>query len=88
MPYDTGGTGKGARGKVILDLNLDRTWQRDLHAYVVARDCQPLDVPELDVAFTLPARKIGPLAVELAKADAGHWVAGPTTGQLPFAGSW
>ena len=45
-----------------------------------------VDVPEVKVAFTLAAKKIGPLPVVPDHIAAGHWSASGV--QIPVAGDW
>lgn len=82
--YDTGGT--NGRGKAELTLDPGRKGENVLHARVTDGAGQPLDVPELKIAFTLPKKDIGPLDVELKHLDVGHWTAEAV--QLPMPGEW
>jgi copper transport protein len=84
IPYDTGGpNGKGAAS---LHLDPARTGSNVLHLSVANAAGKPLDVPEVNVAFTLPAKGLGPIPVTLRHADTGEWVA--TNLQLPMPGQW
>jgi len=44
------------------------------------------DIPEVKVAFTLAAKKIGPLPVAPDHVTTGHWAANGV--QIPMAGDW
>ncbi|MBV9022458.1 MAG: copper resistance protein CopC [Streptomycetaceae bacterium] len=84
LPYDTGGpNGKGAAS---IHLAPARTGPNLLHLSVTDASGKPLDVPKLDIAFTLPAKSLGPIPVRLRHADTGEWVA--TGLQLPMPGQW
>ncbi|MEU7554821.1 copper resistance protein CopC [Streptomyces sp. NPDC044571] len=84
LPFDTGGA-KG-KGSVRLEVDPGRAGANTLHLWVNDPDGSPLDVPEIKVAFTLPAREIGPLPLVPERAAPGHWSASGV--QLPFAGEW
>ncbi|MQY13840.1 hypothetical protein SRB5_39960 [Streptomyces sp. RB5] len=84
IPFDTGGP--DGRGTAELTLDPGRTGNNDLHLYVTAPGGRPLDVPELRLAFTLKAKRIGPLRTVPEKVDDGHWSA--TAVQLPATGEW
>ncbi|MFD7625135.1 copper resistance protein CopC [Streptomyces sp. NPDC059851] len=84
LPFDTGGT-KG-KGSVRLQLDPGRVGANTLHLWVESPDGNPLDIPEIKVAFTLPAKDIGPLPLVPERAGAGHWSASGV--QLPLAGEW
>ncbi len=56
------------------------------HFYVLGRLGQPLAIPELDAAISLPAQGIGPLAIPLVVATVGHYRATGVT--IPLAGNW
>ena len=86
LPFDTGGPGANAKGKVSIEVDPARVGTNVLHAYVYDSDGKPVDEPELDVTLTLPAKSLGPLPVKLSKLDIGHWAASAL--QLPMAGSW
>jgi len=87
VPYDTGGTEHGARGTVRVQIDPARAGTpNDVHVYVDDAAGEPVDVPELDLALTLPAQHLGPLAVKVTKVDVGHWAG--TGLQIPLAGSW
>ncbi|MFC1400633.1 MULTISPECIES: copper resistance protein CopC [Streptacidiphilus] len=86
LPFDTGGPGANAKGKVSIEVDPARVGSNVLHAYVYDSNGKPVDEPELDVTLTLPAKSLGPLPVKLSKLDIGHWAASAL--QLPMAGSW
>jgi copper transport protein len=85
LPFDTGG--KNGKGTVELDIDPGRSGAVNvMHIYVNGPGAQPLDVPELKVALTLKARKIGPLPVTVQHFAAGHWAADNV--QIPMPGEW
>ncbi len=84
LPYDTGGP-KG-RGKADIHLEPARTGANELHLTVTDPVGNAVDVPEVEVSFTLKARNIGPLPVRLTHSGPGSWAA--TGLQLPMAGEW
>ncbi|QMU74503.1 ABC transporter [Streptacidiphilus sp. PB12-B1b] len=86
LPYDTGGPGDNADGKVNIAIDPARTGPNTLHAYVFDRSGKPVDVPELDVTLSLAAKDLGPLTVPVAKVDLGHWAASKV--ELPLQGKW
>ncbi|MFF7637320.1 FixH family protein [Kitasatospora sp. NPDC008050] len=85
LPYNTGGTEKGAKGTAVLTVDPAATGSSQLTLLVTDGSGQPVDVPETQVSFTLPDRDLGPLAVALTKAGTGRWTG---TAQLPLAGEW
>ncbi|MFD2119018.1 CopD family protein [Streptomyces cirratus] len=84
LPFDTGGP--QGKGTVRLELTPGRVGANGLHLWAEAPDGQPLDLPEVKVSFTLPAKEIGPLPVLPDRAAPGHWSADGV--QLPLAGEW
>ncbi|QNP71675.1 copper resistance protein CopC/CopD [Streptomyces roseirectus] len=84
MSFDTG----GAKGKGVVSVDMDPagTGANELHVYVTDANGQPFDVPELKLAFTLEAKKIGPLPVTPDHITTGHWAANGV--QIPMAGEW
>jgi copper transport protein len=86
LPFDTGGPGANAKGRVSIEVDPARVGSNVLHAYVYDSSGKPVDEPELDVTLTLPSKSLGPLPVKVAKVDIGHWAASAL--QLPMAGSW
>ncbi|WP_405894859.1 copper resistance protein CopC [Streptomyces sp. NBC_00104] len=84
MSFDTGG--KDGQGVARLEIDPARVGANEMHVYVQRPDGKPFDVPEVKVAFTLEAKKIGPLPVVPDRVTAGHWTANGV--QLPMAGDW
>ncbi|MFG2990669.1 copper resistance CopC/CopD family protein [Streptomyces sp. NPDC048257] len=84
LPFDTGGP--NGKGSVRLELDPGRVGANTLHLWSDSGDGTPLDLPEVKVAFTLPAKDIGPLPVLPDRAAPGHWTASGV--QLPLAGEW
>ncbi|MFJ4321626.1 copper resistance CopC/CopD family protein [Streptomyces tricolor] len=84
MPFDTGGT--DGKGVVSIDLDPARVGANEMHVYVQRPNGRAFDVPEVKVAFTLEAKKIGPLPVNPDHITTGHWSANGV--QLPMAGDW
>jgi copper transport protein len=85
IPFDTGGTNGKGEAELTLDPARSGT-VNELHLLITGTDGKPRDVPEVDVSFTLKAKKIGPIPVTLGKVDTGHWSSENVS--LPFAGSW
>ncbi|MFF3334212.1 copper resistance CopC/CopD family protein [Streptomyces sp. NPDC002888] len=84
MSFDTGGT--DGKGVVSIDLDPARVGGNEMHVYVQRPNGRAFDVPEVKVAFTLEAKKIGPLPVAPDHIATGHWSA--TGVQIPMAGEW
>ncbi|MBK3573947.1 copper resistance protein CopC/CopD [Streptomyces sp. MBT65] len=84
MSFDTGGT--DGKGVIRLDLDPARVGGNEMHVYVQRPNGRAFDVPEVKVAFTLAAKKIGPLPVTPDRITTGHWAA--TGIQIPMAGDW
>ncbi|MER6329030.1 copper resistance protein CopC [Streptomyces sp. NPDC001034] len=84
LPFDTGGT--NGKGVIALDLDPAHAGANELHLFVRTPDGQPFDVPEVKIALTLEARKIGPLTVSPEHITTGHWSADGV--QIPMAGDW
>ncbi|MEU3981492.1 copper resistance protein CopC [Streptomyces sp. NPDC026672] len=84
MPFDTGG--RNGKGLVRIDLDPARVGANEMHVYVQDPGGKPFDIPEVKVAFTLEAKKIGPLPVTPDHITTGHWAASGV--QLPMAGDW
>ncbi|TWV29488.1 hypothetical protein FRZ03_37855 [Streptomyces misionensis] len=84
LPFDTGGA--DGKGVVALDLDPARAGTNQLHLLVRRPDGRPFDVPEVKVALTLEAKKIGPLTVTTEHITTGHWSADSV--QIPMAGDW
>ncbi|GAA2777376.1 hypothetical protein GCM10010521_65180 [Streptomyces rameus] len=84
MPFDTGGT--DGKGVISIDLDPARVGGNEMHVYVQRPNGRAFDVPEVKVAFTLEAKKIGPLPVNPDHITTGHWSANDV--QIPMAGDW
>ncbi|MFF9376255.1 copper resistance CopC/CopD family protein [Streptomyces griseoluteus] len=84
MPFDTGG--KNGKGLVRIDLDPARVGANEMHLYVQRPDGRSYDIPEVKVALTLKAKKIGPLPVAPEHITTGHWAANGV--QVPMAGDW
>jgi copper transport protein len=56
------------------------------HFYVLGRQGQPVAIPELDAAISLPSESIGPITIPLVVAAPGHYRAADVT--IPVAGDW
>ncbi|WP_330458745.1 copper resistance protein CopC [Streptomyces sp. NBC_00820] len=84
MPFDTGGS--DGKGLVRIDLDPARVGGNEMHVYVQRPNGRAFDVPEVKVAFTLEAKKIGPLPVNPDHITTGHWAADGV--QIPMAGDW
>ncbi|MDX3243720.1 copper resistance CopC/CopD family protein [Streptomyces sp. ME18-1-4] len=84
MSFDTGGT--DGKGVVSVDLDPARAGANEMHVYVTRPNGRAFDVPEVKVAFTLEAKKIGPLPISPDHITTGHWSA--TGVQIPLAGEW
>ncbi|MDX2601697.1 copper resistance protein CopC [Streptomyces caniscabiei] len=84
MSFDTGG--KNGQGVARLQIDPARVGANEMHVYVQKPDGKPFDVPEVKVAFTLEAKKIGPLPVVPDRVTIGHWTASGV--QIPMAGDW
>ncbi|MGW4730050.1 copper resistance CopC/CopD family protein [Streptomyces shenzhenensis] len=84
MPFDTGG--KDGKGLVRIDLDPARVGGNELHVYVQRPNGRAFDIPEVKIAFTFEAKKIGPLPVTPDHITTGHWSASGV--QIPMAGDW
>ncbi|MFJ8199115.1 copper resistance CopC/CopD family protein [Streptomyces sp. NPDC096152] len=84
MPFDTGGL--DGKGVVRLDLDPARVGGNEMHVYVQRPDGRAFDVPEVKVALTLTAKRLGPLPVAPDHITTGHWAASGV--QIPMAGDW
>ncbi|MFC9325877.1 FixH family protein [Kitasatospora sp. NPDC057015] len=85
LPYDTGGRTPNAKGTATVTLNPARTGANEVHLKLDGPDGGPVEVPEVQLAFTLPDRDLGPLPVTLSAEGTGRWTG---TAQLPLAGNW
>ncbi|MEU6349322.1 copper resistance protein CopC [Streptomyces sp. NPDC047072] len=84
MAFDTGGT--DGKGVVSVDLDPARVGGNEMHVYVTRPNGRAFDIPEVKVALTLEAKKIGPLPVTPDRIATGHWSASNV--QIPMAGEW
>ncbi|MFI6933560.1 copper resistance CopC/CopD family protein [Streptomyces sp. NPDC050287] len=84
MSFDTGG--QDGKGVVTVDLDPARVGGNEMHVYVQRPNGRAFDIPEVKVAFTLEAKKIGPLPVAPDHITTGHWSANGV--QIPMAGEW
>ncbi|NDZ79852.1 copper resistance protein CopC/CopD [Streptomyces sp. SID10853] len=84
LPFDTGGP-KG-KGTAALEITPGRSGSNQLHLFVNNPAGKPYDVPEVRIALTLKAKKIGPLPVVPDHLFTGHWSADGV--QIPMAGKW
>ncbi|MCY0942646.1 copper resistance CopC/CopD family protein [Streptomyces antarcticus] len=84
LPFDTGGP--SGKGDVRIELDPGRVGANTFHIWADSPEGQPLDLPEVKVAFTLPAKDVGPLPLVPDRAAPGHWTASGV--QLPLTGEW
>ncbi|MER7838383.1 copper resistance protein CopC [Streptomyces sp. NPDC096040] len=84
MSFDTGG--KDGKGVVRVDIDPAAVGSNEMHVYVQRPNGRAFDIPEVKVAFTLAAKKIGPLPVAPDHVTTGHWAANGV--QIPMAGDW
>ncbi|SEQ00713.1 copper resistance protein CopC [Streptomyces radiopugnans] len=84
VPFDTGGPDGAGRAQLLLDPG--GSGGNSLLVRTTTPGGEPLDAPEVRVAFTLPARDLGPLTVPLKRTGEGRWSA--TGLQLPLPGAW
>jgi copper transport protein len=75
-------------GSLSLKLPFDTGGEdgKEMHVFVKRPNGKAFDVPEVKVAFTLEAKKIGPLPVTPDRIATGHWSAIGV--QIPMAGDW
>ncbi|MFB7943822.1 FixH family protein [Kitasatospora phosalacinea] len=85
LPYDTGGRTANAKGTAVVTVNPVATGPNAVTLKLTDSAGQPADVPELELAFTLPDRDLGPLPVTLQAQGTGSWTG---TAQLPLNGVW
>ncbi|MFI9156544.1 FixH family protein [Kitasatospora aureofaciens] len=85
LPYDTKGRTPNAKGTATVSLDPAGTGPNEVKLALDGTDGKPVDVPEVQLAFTLPDRDLGPLPVALTPAGTGRWSG---TAQLPLAGTW
>ncbi|MGW4994815.1 copper resistance CopC/CopD family protein [Streptomyces mirabilis] len=84
LPFDTGG--QDGKGTAEITLAPARVGGNEMHVYVERPNGKAFDIPEVKVAFTLKAKKIGPLPVTPDRIATGHWSAIGV--QIPMAGDW
>ncbi|MFJ1756617.1 FixH family protein [Kitasatospora sp. NPDC088134] len=85
LKYDTGGRTPNAKGTAVVTVNPVGTGPNAVTLKLADSSGRPTDVPELQLAFTLPDRDLGPLPVTLQAQGTGSWSG---TAQLPLAGVW
>ncbi|MER6300266.1 FixH family protein [Kitasatospora sp. NPDC001539] len=85
LPYDTKGRTPNAKGTATVSVNPAGTGPNEVKLALDGADGKPVDVPEVQLAFTLPDRDLGPLPVTLTPEGTGRWGG---TAQLPLAGTW
>ncbi|MFJ5230116.1 FixH family protein [Kitasatospora sp. NPDC088391] len=85
LKYDTGGRTPNAKGTAVVTVNPVGTGPNAVTLKLTDSTGGPTDVPELQLAFTLPDRDLGPLPVTLQAQGTGSWSG---TAQLPLAGVW
>ncbi|MER8183418.1 FixH family protein [Kitasatospora sp. NPDC094015] len=85
LPYDTGGRTPNAKGTATVSINPVATGGNAVQLKLDDAAGNPAEVPELELAFTLPDRDLGPLPVPLKAEGTGRWSG---TAQLPLAGNW
>ncbi|MFD8083757.1 FixH family protein [Kitasatospora sp. NPDC059722] len=85
LPYDTKGRTPNAKGTATVTVNPAGTGSNEVKLALDGADGKPVDVPEVQLAFTLPDRDLGPLPVPLTPEGTGRWSG---TAQLPLAGEW
>ncbi|MGW5822323.1 copper resistance CopC/CopD family protein [Streptomyces noursei] len=85
VPFDTGGA--DGKGTARLDLDPGRSGGgNELRLRIADPSGKARDVPQVEVSFTLGAKKLGPLPVALRHSGTGHWTASGV--QLPVPGRW
>ncbi|NSC22633.1 hypothetical protein FM076_16225 [Streptomyces albus subsp. chlorinus] len=85
--FDTGGP--DGKGTAELELDPGRAGGGNtLDLRTTAPSGRPVEAPEVQVSFTLPAKNLGPLpaSLEPVRGEKGHWRA--TDVRLPMAGKW
>ncbi|MGW4803697.1 copper resistance CopC/CopD family protein [Kitasatospora sp. NPDC004272] len=85
LPYDTGGRTANAKGTAVVTVSPVATGPNAVTLKLTDSAGQPAEVPELELAFTLPDRDLGPLPVTLQAQGTGSWTG---TAQLPLNGVW
>ncbi|WP_457031712.1 copper resistance CopC/CopD family protein [Kitasatospora sp. P5_F3] len=85
LPYDTGGRTANAKGTATVGIAPVAVGNNTVRLALNDAGGQPVEVTEIELTFTLPARDIGPLTVALQPEGTGRWTG---TAQLPLAGEW
>ncbi|MGW2397736.1 FixH family protein [Kitasatospora sp. NPDC001664] len=85
LPYDTGGRTPNAKGTATVTLNPAGVGLNATTLTLTDTAGQPVEVPEVQLAVTLPDRDLGPLPVALQSGGPGKWTG---QAQLPLAGNW
>ncbi|GAA2809334.1 copper resistance protein CopC [Kitasatospora paracochleata] len=85
IPYNTGGSTANAKGTATVTVNPAGVGPNAVGLTLDDASGRPIDVPELQLAFTLPDRDLGPLPVALKAEGTGRWSG---VAQLPLAGNW
>ncbi|MGK4582264.1 copper resistance CopC/CopD family protein [Kitasatospora sp. HPMI-4] len=85
IPYDTGGRTPNAKGTATVVLSPAATGSNTVKLSLDDSSGKPAEVPELQLAFTLPDRDLGPLPASLNSDGPGRWTG---TAQLPLTGDW
>ncbi|MFJ9522081.1 FixH family protein [Kitasatospora sp. NPDC101801] len=85
LSYDTGGRTANAKGAATVGVAPPAVGNNTVRLALDGPDGQPVEVAEVELTFTLPARDVGPLTVALQAEGTGRWAG---TVQLPLAGEW
>lgn len=85
IPFDTGGRTANAKGTATMRLVPAKSGGYTVRLQLAGTGGEPADVPEVRLAFTLPARDLGPLQVTLRPDGAGRWSG---AARLALAGDW
>ncbi|MCL6297388.1 copper resistance CopC/CopD family protein [Streptomyces kronopolitis] len=85
VPFDTGGP--HGKGTARLDLSPgSSTAANTVRLRLTDPSGKPMDVPEVKLAFTQKAKKLGPLPATLRNEGKGRWSASGV--RLPVPGQW
>ncbi|MGH3934255.1 MAG: copper resistance protein CopC [Pseudonocardiaceae bacterium] len=84
VSYDTGGP--GGQGQLTIDVDPATAGPSTISVIVADVTGNPRDVPELSATLTLPAKRLGPISIELQRKTPGRYAA--TGIQFPVAGTW
>ncbi|MFJ8040284.1 copper resistance protein CopC [Kitasatospora sp. NPDC096147] len=85
LPYDTGGRTPNAKGTATVVLSPAGIGLNSAKLTLTDQAGQPVEVPEVQLAVTLPDRDLGPLPVTTQSVGPGSWTGDV---QLPLAGNW